>query len=179
MNAIDIVILIPVLWGFIRGFMKGAIMEAATLVAFFLGVWGGIHLSDAMAKLIHQWTGSQSPYIPLISFALVFVGILALVFLVAKMVEKFAEKSALSIVNKILGGIIGTLKYILLLSVLFFAIDAIEKNLEIIPVAMKDKSLLYRPVSKVAPMIIPGMKESKFGKGIPSEDSLIEKIKTK
>ncbi len=164
MNAIDIVILIPVLWGFWRGFMKGAIMEAATFAAFFLGVWGGIHLSDKMAGLIHQWTGSQSPYIPLISFALVFVGILAAVFFVAKMVEKIAEKSALSLVNKLLGGAIGGMKFLLLLSVLFFVMDAIEKNIEVIPPAMKDKSLLYRPVAKVAPMVIPGLSESKFGK---------------
>lgn len=179
MNAIDIVILIPFLWGFWRGFMKGAIMEAATFVAFFLGVWGGMHLSDGMAGLIHKWTDSQSPYIPLIAFALVFVGILAGVFFVAKMVEKFAEKSALSLVNKLLGGAIGALKYLLLLSVLFFVIDAIEKNIEVIPTKMKDKSLLYRPVSKIAPMLIPGMKESKFGKGISMSDSLMPDIHIK
>jgi uncharacterized membrane protein required for colicin V production len=134
-----------------------------------------MHLSDGTAALIHKWTNSQSPYIPLISFALVFVGILAGVFFVAKMVEKFAEKSALSFVNKLLGGAIGALKYLLLLSVLFFVVDAIEKNIEIIPVKMKDKSLLYRPVSKIAPMIIPGMKNSAFGKGIAA-DSLLPKM---
>lgn len=172
MNAIDIVILIPVLWGFWRGFMKGAIMEAATFVAFFLGVWGGMHLSDGVAELIHKWTDSTSPYIPLISFALVFVGILAAVFGVAKLVEKFVEKTALTIVNKLLGGAIGTLKFLMILSVLFFVVDKLEKNIEIIPATMKDKSLLYRPVAKVAPMIIPGMNESKFGKMIPETDSV-------
>ncbi|HET6990290.1 MAG TPA: CvpA family protein [Bacteroidia bacterium] len=171
MNAIDIVILIPVVWGFVRGFMKGAIMEAATFVAFFLGVWGGMHLSDGMAMLIHKWTDSTSPYVPLISFALVFVGILAAVFGVAKLVEKIAEKSALSIVNKLLGGAIGTVKFLLILSVLFFVIDKLENNIEIIPRKMKDKSLLYRPVAKIAPMIIPGMSESKFGKIIPGKGS--------
>jgi membrane protein required for colicin V production len=163
-NAIDIVILIPVLWGFWRGFMKGAIMEAAMVVAFFLGVWGGMHLSDAMAGLIHKWTGSSSPYIPLISFALVFVGILAAVFAVAKLVEKMAENMSLSFINKLLGGAIGTIKYLLILSVLFFVMDRLEKNIAIIPPATKDKSLLYRPVAKIAPMIIPGMEKSVLGK---------------
>jgi membrane protein required for colicin V production len=167
-NAIDIVVLIPVLWGFWRGFMKGAIMEAATFVAFFLGVWGGMHLSDGMAELIYKWTGSTSPYVPLISFALVFVGILAAVFAVAKLVEKIVEKSALTIINKLLGGAIGTLKFLLILSVLFFVIDRMESTIEIIPKETKDKSLLYRPVAKVAPMIIPGLSKSDFGK-----DSLV------
>ncbi|CAN5309193.1 hypothetical protein BH09BAC5_BH09BAC5_25420 [soil metagenome] len=163
MNAIDIVILIPVLWGFWRGFMKGAIMEGATFAAFFLGVWGGMHLSDGMAGLIHKWTNSSSPYIPLISFALVFVGILALVFFVAKMVEKMVEKMALNFINKLLGGVIGTLKYLLILSVLFFVVDKLENNIEIVPKKMKESSLLYHPVAKIAPLIIPGMRDSKFG----------------
>src|SRR3954470_15193921 len=127
MNAIDIVILIPVIWGFVRGFMKGAIMEAATFAAFFLGVWGGMHLSSGMADLIHKWTDSTSPYVPLISFALVFVGILAAVFGVAKLVEKFVDKTPLGIINKLLGGAIGTLKFLLILSVLFFVVDKLEK----------------------------------------------------
>lgn len=164
MNAIDIVILIPVLWGFWRGFMKGAIMEAATLLAFFLGVWGGMHLSEGMSGYIYKWTNSTSPYVPLISFALVFVGILAAVFAVAKLVEKIVEKISLSIVNKLLGGAVGTLKYLLILSVLFFVVDRMESTIEIIPKETKDKSLLYRPVAKIAPMIIPGMNKSDLGK---------------
>lgn len=175
-NAIDIVILIPVLWGFWRGFMKGAIMEAAMVIAFFLGVWGGMHLSDTMAGLIHKWTDSTSPYIPLISFALVFVGILAAVFGIAKLVEKLVEKMALSFFNKMIGGVVGTLKYLLILSVLFFVIDRLEKNIEIIPAKTKDKSLLYRPVAKIAPLVIPGMKNSDFGKdSIASPELLIKK----
>ena len=149
-------------------------MEAATFVAFFLGVWGGMHLSEGMASLIYEWTDSTSPYVPLISFALVFVGILAAVFAVAKLVEKIVEKTALTIVNKLLGGIIGTLKFLLILSVLFFVVDRLEKNIEIIPVAMKDKSLLYRPVAKVAPIIIPGMSKSDFGNdSLTMPDSLL------
>lgn len=171
MNAIDIAILIPVLWGFWRGFTKGAIMAAATLVAFFLGVWGGMHLSDWMAGLIHQWTGSESPYIPLISFALVFVGILFAVFGTGKLVERIAEKAALGLVNKILGGAIGTAKFLIILSVIFFVADSLEKKIELIPPAMKNGSLLYRPVGKIAPAIIPGLKETDLAKMIPAPDS--------
>ncbi|GAB4134023.1 MAG: hypothetical protein Fur0041_06800 [Bacteroidia bacterium] len=172
MNAIDILILIPALWGFWRGFMKGAIMEAATLVAFFAGVWGGMHFSDWMADQIRSLFDSQSDYIPLISFALVFVGILIGVFAVAKMVERFAENAALGIVNKLLGAGIGMFKFVLVISVVFFVMDAIEKNVEIIPSPVKDKSLLYHPVASVAPLIIPGLKESNLGKMVPEKDDV-------
>ncbi len=171
MNFIDILILIPALWGFWRGFMKGVIMEVATLLAFFLGVWGGMKFSDLIAGWIRDWFSSQSPYIPLIAFAVVFVTILICVFAIAKFIERSMEKTTLGIFNKILGGIFGCLKFLLIISVLFFVIDAIEKSITVIPHATKDSSLLYRPVASVAPKIIPGLRDSDLGKMMPDADS--------
>lgn len=177
MNFIDVIIIIPVLWGFWRGYTKGAIMAAATLAAFFLGVWGGIHLSDGLASLIKKWTGSESPYIPLISFALVFVGILFAVYAVAKMVDNVFDKSILGVVNKIIGGVVGCFKYVFILSVLFFVVDSLEKRIEIIPPAMKDKSLLYHPVASIAPTLIPGLRSTDLAKMIEHSDTVDVNVK--
>lgn len=172
MNFFDLLILIPVLWGFWRGFTKGIIMEAATLAAFFLGVWGGIHLSDKLAALIRGWMDSQSEYIPLIAFALVFVGILMAVYGVAKLVDRVAEGAALSSVNKIAGGLFGALKFVLVLSVLFFVLDAVQKSVPLLPPQIKEGSLLYAPVARVAPIVIPGLRDSDLGSMIPTKDDV-------
>jgi membrane protein required for colicin V production len=170
-NFIDILILIPVLWGFWRGFMKGVVMEVATLIAFFLGVWGGMKFSDLLAGWIRDGFDSQSPYIPLIAFALIFVGILLVVFAVAKFIEKAMEKTSIGVLNKIAGGIFGCFKFLLIISVIFFVIDAVEKSITVIPPAVKDHSLLYRPVATIAPKVIPGLRDSDLGKMIPDADS--------
>lgn len=146
-------------------------MEVATLIAFFLGVWGGMKFSDLLAGWIRDWFDSQSPYIPLIAFAIIFVGILILVFALAKFIEKSMEKSTMSVLNKIAGGIFGCFKFVLIISVLFFVIDAIEKSINVIPAGIKDNSLLYRPVATVAPRVIPGLRESDLGKMMPNVDS--------
>lgn len=171
MNFIDIFILIPVLWGFWRGFMKGVVMEAATLLAFFLGVWGGMKFSDLLAGWIRSAFSSESAYIPLIAFALIFVGILMLVFAVAKFIEKAMEETTLGILNKIAGGLFGCFKFLLIISVLFFVIDAVEKSITVVPPAVKDHSLLYRPVASIAPKVIPGLRDSDLGKMMPGTDS--------
>lgn len=171
MNFIDILIIIPVLWGFWRGFMKGVVMEVATLVAFFLGVWGGMKFSDLLAGWIRNWFDSQSAYIPLIAFALIFVGILIAVFSLAKLIERSWEKTTLSAINKIAGGLFGCFKFVLIISVIFFVIDAVEKSITVIPPTVKDNSLLYRPVATVAPKVIPGLRDSDLGKMIPDVDS--------
>jgi membrane protein required for colicin V production len=134
-------------------------------------VWGGMKFSDLIAGWIRDWFDSESPYIPLIAFALVFVGILMLVFAVAKFIEKAMEKSSVGVINKIAGAIFGGFKFVLILSVLFFVIDAIEKSIRVIPPSVKDNSLLYHPVATVAPKVIPGLRDSDLGKMMPDADS--------
>ena len=171
MNFIDIIILIPALWGFWRGFMKGVVMEVATLAAFFLGVWGGMKLSDLFAELLRSWLDTTSPYIPLISFGIIFISILLAVFAVAKVIERTMEKTALGIFNKLLGGAFGCMKFLLIMSVLLFVIDAIEKSVNVVPRDVKEHSLLYQPVAAIAPAIIPGLHNSDLGKMIPSAEN--------
>jgi membrane protein required for colicin V production len=179
MNFIDILILIPVLWGFWRGFMKGVVMEVGTLVAFFLSVWGGMKFSDVFAGWLRNWFDSQSPYIPLISFAVIFVAILMIVFGVAKLIERVLDKGALGFFNKLAGAVFGCFKFVLILSVVFFVLDAVEKSVTIIPPAIKDHSLLYRPVASVAPKVIPGLRETDLGKMMPDTDSANVEVNVK
>ena len=164
MNFIDIIICIPLLWGLYKGFSKGLIIEAASIIAFGLAVCGGIKFSDILSSFFHNSLEWTSKYIPIISFAVIFLGILVLIYSVAKLLERFIKAGGLSFLNKISGAAFGVLKFGLILSVLIFVLEAIEKNIRLIPAETKQKSLLYEPVGKIAPIIIPGLMESKLGK---------------
>ena len=176
MNYIDIILCIPLVWGLYKGFTKGLIVEAATIVAFALGVWGGIHFSDFIALKLSSWFNWQSPYLPVVAFALTFLGIIALVFLLAKLVQRLAEGMALSAVNKIGGAIVGALKFAMIMSVAIFVIDAVEESYPLISFKAKEDSLLYRPVGKIAPTLIPALNKSKVAELMPKIDSLDVKV---
>ena len=167
MNYIDIVICIPLVWGLYKGFRKGLIIEAASLVAFALGVWGGIHFSEYIAGKIKEWFHWQSPYLPIVSFAVTFLGIIIIVYFIAKIIQKMVEGMALSAVNKIAGAIFGALKFAMVISVIIFVMDAIEKSYPFISVKTKEESVLYKPVGKIAPTLIPALNKSKIGEMIP------------
>lgn len=164
MNFIDILICIPLLWGLYKGFTKGLIIEALTLIAFGLALWGGIKFSKFLAQLIHNFLGWTSQYVSVISFGVLFLGILILVYALAKLIERLVKAVSLGFVNKLAGGIFGMLKFGLILSVLIFILNTIESAFggQLIPAETKQKSLLYEPVGKIAPMIIPGLRESKL-----------------
>jgi len=175
MNYIDILLCIPLVWGLYKGFTKGLIIQAATLVAFSLGVWGGITFSDFIAQKIKERFDWNSPYLPIISFAITFLAIIAFVFLVAKLIQKMVEGVALSAVNKIGGAVFGTLKYALVMSVVIFMIDAVEESYPMVSFKTKEESLLYRPVGKIAPALIPALNKSKVAAMMPkAEDMKVE-----
>ncbi len=162
MNYIDIVLCIPLVWGLYKGFTKGLIVEAATLVAFGLGVWGGLYLSDACAQKIKELTHWSSPYLPIISFAITFLGIVIIIYFIAKLIQKMAEGMALGPINKIGGALFGSLKFALVMSVMIFVMNAVEKSYPLISFEAKKGSLLYKPIGMIAPIVIPGLNDS-FG----------------
>ncbi len=164
MNYIDIIIAIPLLWGLYKGFTKGIILEAATLIALGLAIWGAVKFHDFVTVWMRESLNWTSKYMPVISFALIFIGVLVLVFAIAKLLEKIIKAVALGFLNKLAGGVFGILKFGLILSVIIFLLNAIEKNYSFIPPDVKNKSVLYEPVGKIAPLIIPGLKDSKLNK---------------
>lgn len=160
MNYIDIVLCIPLVWGLYKGFTKGLIIEAATLVAFGLGVWGGLYFSDLCAQKIKELLNWNSPYLPIISFAITFLGIVIIVYFIAKMIQRMVEGIALGGINKIGGALFGSLKYALVMSVVIFVMNAVEKSYPLISFQVKNESLMYEPIGTIAPMVIPGLNTS-------------------
>jgi membrane protein required for colicin V production len=174
MNYLDILLCIPLVWGLYKGFTKGLIIEAATMVAFGLGVWGGINFSNYIAVKISSGFGWHSPYLPIVSFAVTFLGIIILVYFIAKLVQRLVEGMALSAINKIGGAIFGTLKFAMVMSVVIFMIDALEESYPMISFKTKQESLLYKPIGLIAPTLIPTLNKEKMAKLIPKPDNAVE-----
>ena len=73
MNYFDIIIIIPLLWGAFKGFKKGLIIELASLIALFLGVWGAIKFSSVVGNYLDQTFTVSEKFLPLVSFAVTFI----------------------------------------------------------------------------------------------------------
>lgn len=160
MNYLDIILLIPLLWGLYRGFSKGLIIEIASVAALFLAVWGGIKFWSIISEWFRNTMEWDWKYLPLLSFAVIFMAVLLTVFGVAKLVERLAKAASLGLLNRMVGALFGVLKFGLLLSALIFLAEAVNKNIPVITEETKNKSFLYTWVQKIAPAIIPGLKKN-------------------
>jgi len=176
MNWVDLLLIIPLLWGLYKGFSKGFIIEAATLIAFVLAIWGAVKFHDFLSSWMADSLGWTSKYLPVISFAVIFIGVILIVIGIAKLAEKFVKAVSLGFLNKLGGAIFGMLKFGLLMSMIIFFLDAINKTVAVMPDETKRNSLLYSHVQKIAPTVIPGLNESALNKMIPNTDSVNVKV---
>ena len=151
MNFLDIIIAIPLLWGAIRGFLKGLIIEAASLIALGIGIFAGLHFSYYITSPI----GLKSEYAPLIGFIITFVLVVITVFLLAKILEKSINLLALGFVNKLAGAFFSMVKFAFILSVILMILEKADPFGSFIPTKTKDSSLLYSPLKSVAPAVFP------------------------
>lgn len=172
MNYFDIIIIIPLLWGAFKGFKKGLVVEVASIVALFLGIWGGVKFSSVSASYLGDMFSISEKLMPLISFAVTFILIVILVFTLAKLLQKVIKMVSLSTINKIAGALFGALKFALIISVILNLVNNINREIPFIEPEMEDSSLLYKPVSKLAVILVPGLGEINIASSV--EDAIKE-----
>ena len=157
MNIFDIIIAALLLFGFVRGLMKGLFVEVASLVALVGGVYGAIHFSYFIGNFLKESVSWNEEYISLAAFAGTFVVIIVVIALLGKALTKLVNFASLGIINKILGGIFGALKIGLILSVIFIFFSKMNDTIPFIKKETLDASILYKPVKKIAPTIFPSI----------------------
>ena len=168
MAIIDIILGALLLFGLIRGFMKGLFVEVASLVALVAGVYGAIHFSNFAAGFLESRLDWEEKYINIVAFAVTFVIIVLAIALAGKALTKLADFAALGVLNKLLGGVFGALKIGLILSVLLIVFDNMNNSIPFADKEDLEESILYKPVRSLAPMIFPSILNK--GKEDPETD---------
>jgi len=155
MSILDIILIAVFIFAGLNGYKKGLIGQAAGLVGLLLGIWGAIHFSDFTAGLIMDLFSFNSPYMPLIAFAVTFVAIVVGVHFLGTLAEGIVNLAFLGLANKLLGVAFGVLKTALILSVILLLLGKVSDRVRIIPDNFGENSLLYGPVERLAPSIFP------------------------
>jgi membrane protein required for colicin V production len=158
MNFLDILLIIPLIYAAYKGFKHGFIIELFTLLALLVGIYVGIHFSDATASWLKETFSFESTYLPVIAFTITFLGVGAMIYFGGKMVEKMVKVVQLSPVNKVFGIIFSSLKMLYILSVLLVLIESYDEKGDFFP--EKTKSLLYSPVKAISTTTVPALSNS-------------------
>ncbi len=154
MNYIDIIILLFLLFGAFRGFSKGLIIEVATL-AGLLGVYLAINYSPYTEGILRDFLNvSVTPrYLSYLALAVTFIVVVVAVFIIGKLLTKLIDIISLGLLNKLLGTVLGIVKYFIIVCVLLLIVDALNEKFQFISEETRQKSLLFGPFLNFATQI--------------------------
>tara|TARA_B100001029_G_C15042123_1_gene444412 strand:- start:118 stop:621 length:504 start_codon:yes stop_codon:yes gene_type:complete len=156
MNFIDVIILILVFFAAYRGFVNGLIKELISFLSLIIGIYVAINFSDYFENILIEKFPNTESFVTAISFVLVFLVVIFSLKLAGVIINKIAKSLNLGFLNKVLGLFFGASKLILIISLVLFQLNYLEKNLEInLLKSQKDNSILYKPLSnKIIPKIL-------------------------
>lgn len=129
MEVIDIVLALPLLFGFYRGFKKGLLMEIVNILALILAIIGGFKLMDQALIVLVDVFGKPHPAFPFLAFILVFIGIVIGVNVLGKALKGIIGLTILGSLDKFVGGLIGIIKWAFAISLVLWLINAFAPEL--------------------------------------------------
>ena len=147
MNYVDIFIVCLILLGFYRGFSKGLIIELSSFLAIVLGVYGSIKFSEITFS--SQLESIDESYLKIFSFAFTFIIIIISISLLARFLTKIIKILLLGWINKVLGGLFGSLKYLVLISFVVVFFDNINSEFSVVETKEVEKVMLFKPFLEV------------------------------
>ena len=155
MNYIDIIIVFIFTSSILFGLSNGFVKEAASLAALVLGIWGAVKFSAFTALKLYDFFDVSGRYTGIAAFIITFGLIVIAVHFIGIVVDKFVKFTALGFLNRIFGAIFGLLRSALLLSVVFFILNAIDVRKPFLPKQKVKQSVLYNNIADIIPKLFP------------------------
>lgn len=145
--SLDVITLIVFILFFIRGYMKGLIVAAFSVIGILLGLLVALKLSQSFASWLLVNDYISSGWAQVAAYIILFIGVVLLVRLVAKLLEKAVEGMMLGIVNKLAGGLL----YIFLGAIIWSSVLWIGAQIHMISPEAIAASKSYSWLSELAP----------------------------
>jgi len=171
MVFIDIILIVILGYGCVRGLWNGFLIELASLVSLLLGIYVAIKFSFIIKEIVGSHVSWSPQTLQVIAFLLTFILVIVGITVLAKSLTKVLNFTPLGPLNKVAGGILGILKTILILSFILNVFQKMNGNFVFAEKKTLAKSLLYYPIMEIAGIIYPSVenwfleiKDSESGK---------------
>jgi membrane protein required for colicin V production len=170
MKTVDLLILLPLLWGAYNGYRRGLLLEIIAIVAFVLAVVMGFRLLDLGLDFLKPYfSGNSRTYMPYFAFAIIFFPIILLVNKLGQLLRRSLQYTIIGNFDSMAGAIVGIATWAFGVSVFIWLVTAVGI---LIPPDAVENTYLYPVVSPIAPTVI-----SKASALIPMGGDVLDSIK--
>ena len=99
MNYLDIIIVIALSYGFIKGFSKGIIKELTTLLALIIGIYTAINFSLYLEDMVSDFFRVSKKFLPITTFFILFFVSFLLVRVLGGFLDKLTKALSLGVIS--------------------------------------------------------------------------------
>lgn len=143
MNWLDIVLIVLVIAGFIKGYSDGFIRQ----VVFFLALIAAIYLCSQVAMKLREYLISIDLFpentITIASFILAFIMIAGIIILAGWIIHKMISATPLSLPNHLVGALLGLIVTALLISLTLNVLEGLDRRSALLSQETKAESRFY------------------------------------
>lgn len=156
MIYIDLIIIVVIIYAFIKGFYNGLINEIASFLGLFIGAIVSYTFSDNLSEILNSYFEIDPKVLNILSFILLFIITSVCFTIVGKSLTKLIKFISLGTINRLLGGIFSSLKFIIVIVSISMVINYLSELLmiEIIPLDQTNNSKVYPVLIDIGNLIL-------------------------
>lgn len=161
MTFLTFIIIAPIAFGVAYGFYRGFFKELVGIIYIVVALFAARYLGAFVADILSSIFGWSLLVTKPISFILIFAATVVVLKMTANILTKLSEIVVLSWLNRLLGALLGGLKWLLIVSIVlniisfFYKMTAKENSLQA-------SSAAYAPVEKSISVVVPLLNFDKF-----------------
>lgn len=149
---LDLVFLVLLILAVVKGYRRGLIVGIFSFIAIVIGLAAAIKLSAVVAGYIGEAVKISDRWLPVISFLVVFIGVVLLIRLGANLLQKTVEVAMMGWANRVGGIILYVIIYMMVYSIILFYAD----QLKLIKEETIANSVTYAFIQPWGPRVIGG-----------------------
>ena len=156
MIYIDLIVIVVLLYAFLKGFSNGLVNELASFLGLLIGAIISYSFSDDLSKIIDDYVEIDGQILNILSFVLLFILTSFLFTIAGKYMTKLIKYISLGTINRLLGGIFSSLKFLIIIVSISMVINYFSELLaiEIIPSDQKNKSTVYPILISIGDLLL-------------------------
>jgi membrane protein required for colicin V production len=153
---IDLIVIVVLLYAFLKGFSNGLVNELASFLGLLIGAIISYSFSDDLSKIIDNYVEIDGQILNILSFILLFILTSFLFTIAGKYMTKLIKYISLGTINRLLGGIFSSLKFLIIIVSISMVINYFSELLaiEIIPSDQKNKSTVYPILISIGDLLL-------------------------
>lgn len=150
MNVLDILILIFVVFFFIKGMLQGLLFSLIKFFAYILGIVVAVNFSAWLSRYLFSDSGGVGAMLfPLLSYVIIFVIVVWAVHLLGKWLGRKISVVGLSGINRLAGGVL----YMLIASMAISVVLWMLNRMDVLNPQTKAESLLFYRLEPLVPIV--------------------------